>query len=1426
MEDPCDDGFEGSNDELSIFREVLFGNYTSDRKKMSPSVGPIDFESESCKNMDLSVCSNGESSALTSLSASKITSCEKSFVVEEDPGKISSFTDKNDQVSCVKGIEFPADQLASPVPDLKRGFSPSCCSNKNICGMSGQEKFIVAESSSKGVAYNSYVLKELMQVDREACVGNTSTSNCRAIGSYCNGSMEFAVKKAIASPASQESIANRIVAASPSANAADKSSPLLADERPIAYDFPPLGVSDSSSIAKEPRRLLHLHAFHLLMAAGWLITMHQRPSRRYTEYKFRSPAGRSFREFSKAWISCGQMLLANRCALVREDESTEWNDFSLFLSDLTKLLLSIEKELNQSELSNSLAHRWNLLDPFVAVVFIDKKIGILRKGEVVKVRPSLLTDMNRKRNAALAVKKNDICGDFFSASQISGFLGDSSQACGSELADVDGNCFASAKLSCTGRSSGYGIQRTDGSHGTFLTGMSFRTGDSGITPFIQTADVTANYSQGDKLCNPDPLPLPPPGPDGGTSSGHTLYYCPAYSESVSVPLEGFRTVSHLGVDGKSNCLGCNEGGSEHDMERHKQVLEDVSLVTCEDKGESFKDQDAIKMRINPAAFPCQCSRVEPGVAILLNSGAVEQSGHGKEVDCSDVPADVSLRKKMRRKSKKISEIKSATSDQDDIMGVTLPTKAESPGIGTDSPHLEFNEIQDLLATEGRFKGGCKSSCFSLPGFQSEKRKLKYKKISRECDTSKNRSKKRKCDIEDDELLVSAIMKNQEVSGSASKSMPKTKCRRIKARRMLKRQKGACKLRPRNFGKGGKLSMDGSSLLGARTVLSWLINSGVISHNDVIQYRDLKDNTVKKDGRVTWNGIICQCCTMVLSISQFKIHAGFKKNRPCMNLFMESGEPFVLCVLEAWSSEYKLRKSGKPSVQVDNNDPNDDSCGICGDGGELICCDNCPSTFHQACLLKEDLPEGKWYCPNCTCRICGCLVDDKKASSNGALKCLQCEHKYHESCMKEKNVDLEITDGWFCGEGCQEVYSGLHSRIGLINHIEDGFTWTLLRCIHDDQKVPSAQGFALKAECNSKLAVALTIMEECFVSMLDPRTGIDMIPHVLYNWGSDFARLNFRGFYTMVLEKDDVLISAACVRIHGIAVAEMPLIATCSKYRRQGMCRRLMTAIEKLLVSFGVEKLVIAAIPDLVQTWTEGFGFKNVEKDEKEALNKINLMVFPGTVLLKKSLYTNQKAEALSECELTTKSVQSADTCYANDEEADAREVSPNEGELLQGTELTNGIGQGVCDATQNFALADETSHLPITAGISSKEEPAVNCVHPSEENRHKDEPKGAEEPSEFCQTETAESIQVSESTCCASLVSRMDTEDLLVVIGQETSSWDQFSKPSCDGPLVSPGEKEKQTSGRRCNVDTMMVYDQTQLSCGEEARKACELYGK
>lgn len=67
----------------------------------------------------------------------------------------------------------------------------------------------------------------------------------------------------------------------------------------------------------------------------------------------------------------------------------------------------------------------------------------------------------------------------------------------------------------------------------------------------------------------------------------------------------------------------------------------------------------------------------------------------------------------------------------------------------------------------------------------------------------------------------------------------------------------------------------------------------------------------------------------------------------------------------------------------------------------------------------------------------------------------------------------------------------------------------------------------------------------------------------------------------------------------------------------------------MLLSLKVEKIVVAAIPDLVETWTKGFDFKPVEDSEKRSLNKINLMVFPGTVLLKKPLYDNRTTRGQS-----------------------------------------------------------------------------------------------------------------------------------------------------------------------------------------------------
>ena len=44
----------------------------------------------------------------------------------------------------------------------------------------------------------------------------------------------------------------------------------------------------------------------------------------------------------------------------------------------------------------------------------------------------------------------------------------------------------------------------------------------------------------------------------------------------------------------------------------------------------------------------------------------------------------------------------------------------------------------------------------------------------------------------------------------------------------------------------------------------------------------------------------------------------------------------------------------------------DYCKICKDGGELLCCDFCPGTYHMKCVKPQliSVPEGEWKCPMC------------------------------------------------------------------------------------------------------------------------------------------------------------------------------------------------------------------------------------------------------------------------------------------------------------------------------------------------------------------------------------------------------------------------------------------------------------------------------
>lgn len=1194
-----DDGFDGSANETQIFADVFFGNESITKRCLV--TGMINFEGDLTIQTDEPGHLCGENSGLTLhddshdiKEDSREDLCEKELMnshVEKDSELLASL----DRV--------PADISQQP---------SSCPSLSVICH--------IVESSNQGVKSSSYLQKRHTVLDRNHMLGENDSSKLRS--SKIEGNRwKDVVGKAIASPASQESCATKFLVGS-----AAKSSEILRPAKPKWRDhcFVELDESEFLTIKdspNDPRPLLRYHIHRLLRAAGWVIG--RRVRRKFHgigEYVYKSPEGRPIREFWRAWTLCGQSLFTYADGIFPEKDCRLWSDMTQFLSDLSDTVMEIEEKLDTLETASALARLWSLLDPFAKVVFIDKQLRSLKEGKTIKAKMTLSAAPVKNDR----LKNVDDAGNLFSERTLQNQPCSSSFVSDSALTSLDTDKWIHKEY---GDESSLNLTELRMGEGKYLNGVSY------YYPNERSMCVRDAISQGANKCRKllengnDVLELAPSSAGGSESTSEHVESClfevPIITENALTSIGGFDTVITPSSDVKS---------SDH--------------------------VDDLYFKNVPVSGP-DGRKVPNLVGSMFDSNRNSDMMHAKSLTIisNGIPHAESsvLKRKAPKKSKKLSEMEFTNGYQDDKFDPSYNKSGfhEVSGSGMQMHSRAKGYLVDYLCRD-RGHQGMSFCCSESQGNieQSNFKKFRQtlassKRLSQfnvnmkgfnsgnidddnplqgniECKAitskQKNGSKKRKtCRISDDDLLISAVIRNK-----VCKSGNKRSSGKIKALKKRKSQKSGCKLLLRNLNKGGKhFTEEKWPTYALRTVLSWLIHSGVISLNEVIQYRNLKDDSVVKTGLITTDGILCNCCDKVLSISEFKSHAGFKFNRPCLNLFMEYGKPFTLCQLEAWSDEYKARKAVSQTAQAEERDQNDDSCGRCGDGGELICCDNCPATFHLACLFTQELPEGSWYCPQCTCQKCGHVVKYSEAlSSPGGLKCSQCEHKYHEACSKLRiTKNGQASDTWFCSESCQEVYEGLHSRIGFVNHLTDGLSWTLLRCIHGDHRVHSAQRFiALKAECNSKLAVALTIMEECFLPMVDPRTGIDMIPHVIYSWGSQFARLNYHGFYTMILEKDDISVAVASVRIHGVTVAEMPLIATCSKYRRQGMCRHLLNSILEMLKSFKVEKLVISAIPGLVETWTQGFGFEPLEDCEKQCLSHINLMVFPGTVWLKKSLF--------------------------------------------------------------------------------------------------------------------------------------------------------------------------------------------------------------
>lgn len=82
-----------------------------------------------------------------------------------------------------------------------------------------------------------------------------------------------------------------------------------------------------------------------------------------------------------------------------------------------------------------------------------------------------------------------------------------------------------------------------------------------------------------------------------------------------------------------------------------------------------------------------------------------------------------------------------------------------------------------------------------------------------------------------------------------------------------------------------------------------------------------------------------------------------------------------------SISYSRDTEGTEDGDVDRNG---DECRLCGMDGILLCCDGCPSAYHSRCIgvLKNHIPEGPWYCPECKINMMGPTIA-KGTSLRGA-----------------------------------------------------------------------------------------------------------------------------------------------------------------------------------------------------------------------------------------------------------------------------------------------------------------------------------------------------------------------------------------------------------------------------------------------------------
>ncbi|CAK7330553.1 unnamed protein product [Dovyalis caffra] len=388
----------------------------------------------------------------------------------------------------------------------------------------------------------------------------------------------------------------------------------------------------------------------------------------------------------------------------------------------------------------------------------------------------------------------------------------------------------------------------------------------------------------------------------------------------------------------------------------------------------------------------------------------------------------------------------------------------------------------------------------------------------------------------------------------------------------------------------------------RTVLSWLIDNNIVLPRTKVHYGSRKDRDRAVEGRITRSGIKCSCCGKVYTLSGFELHAGSKSGtsatskycKPAASIFLDDGRSLLECQRQMMHDEkMNNRKAKTPYIlkrSWDQDENDNDVPGIM-------------EQMNGSIILKK----------------IGFAAKNAKRLVYGFLETPKAEFMLMASESAGFVLHIAGFDS-ILDEAEESIFLGLQKLLGKPIPVGvDNLTWTLFKSMQSDNHKLDDYDDETLVETYSKLNIALDVMHECFEPVEESCTRRDLMQDVIFSIGSELNRLNFQGFYTILLEKNDELVTVATVRIYGDNVAEIPLVGTRFQYRRLGMCRILMDVLEKKLMELGVQRLVLPAVPGVLSTWTGSFGFSKMKDSERLQFLDYTFLDFQDTVMCQKPL---------------------------------------------------------------------------------------------------------------------------------------------------------------------------------------------------------------